>query len=350
MERRVEGAFADFLKKRREEFNARFASARRVSRLLSPEDFLVHLSETLATTINRAAQIDRGGAEKLCDSLYDLSLRLFAKGCLGPETRYPMIGAAFKNLFPVMPELLLRSPRRAAACISNALYNLSMEKGADEQRWLDTMKALAPGISDPDLFFEAGKAAAWRCGMAHYRDGAIAACDSLSDKILKIVFHIPGDASAEQMKAVRAKLKNNRWFDPGLQSDKAGKSLAVIHEVGGFAGLGGAFVTPPDATVADGQLYLFDDSSHWHLCADAFGSTLHRRGKGAPGPLVSDCRPFSVRKDGLVEKDGVAEAFAELENFKSAAATPDTLAVCVPRSHRAFVLAQKEGLNLGAQS
>ena len=349
MERRVEGAFADFLKKRREEFNARFASVRRANRLLSPEDFLAHLSQSLAPTVDRAAQIDRDGAEKLCDSLYDLSLRLFAKGCLGPETRYPMIGAAFQDLFPAMPEILLRSPRRAAACISNALYNLSTEKGADEQRWLDTMKALAPGISDPDLFLKAGMMAAWRWGMAHYRDGALAACDNLSDKILGIVFQVPAGVSSEQMKAARVKLKNNRWFDPGLQNENAADSLAVVHEVGGFAGLGGAFVTPPDATVVDGQLVLFDDSSHWRLCADAFGATLHRRGKGAPGPLVSDCRPFSVRKDGLVEKDGAAKAFAELKDFKSAAATPDTLAVCVPRSHRAFVVAQKEGLDLGAR-
>ncbi len=351
MERRVTGAFAEFLEKDRDVFNARFSQAKRLDHMLSADEFLAHLSDTVAPLVNRAAEIDKEKAEALCRRLYDVSLNLFIKGCLGSRTRHPAIGAAWKELFPRAVDLLVKSSDNVVARVSNALYNLAMERGADERQWLETMKQ-AVARTDPldsDSFFEAGKAAAWRCGMAHCRDSALAACDNLSDEIFRIVFRIPADASKGEIESVRGILKSDRWFDPSVSENKGIKPLAVVRAVGGFAGYGGPFVTPPGTTVMDGDLYFHDDANHWVLYADAFGACLHRRGKGRPGPPASDCRPFSLRKDGFVEKGEAVNIFPELANFESAAATPDTLAVCIPHSHLAFLIAQRRGYPYGVR-
>ena len=349
MERRVTGAFAEYLEKDRDFYNARFSQVQRLNQTLSADEFMSHLSDTVAPLVKRAAEIDREKAEALCRRLYDVSLNLFSKGCLGSRTRHPVIGAAWKELLPLSAELLLKSPDNVVARVSNALYNLSMEKGADERQWLETMKQVAawPGPLDSELLLEAGKAAAWRCGMAHYRDGALVACDNLPDEIFKVVFRIPADATKGEIEAVRALLKSDRWFDPSLRDDKKIKPLSVVRAVGGFAGFGGLFATPPGTTARDGDIYFYDDASHWVLYADAFGACMHRRGKGQPGPPALDCRPFAVRKDGFVEKGEAINIFPELANFESAAATPDTLAVCIPRSHFAFLIAQRRGFRYG---
>jgi len=338
----VTGTFAGVLERHRSRFNAAFAGARRSLRGLDPSAFSDHLIHRTAPLVERAAASSKTDTTDAVDAvgiaLYDLSLELFVKGILGGPDRYPAAARAWMELFPGIAGFIANAPRRMPAAVVNALCNLSAEKGADADRWLDVMTALVRLCPDGETFLRAGQVAAWRWGMAHYREGALSLCHDLPTGVVAAILDLPEGSDAAYVETVLSNLSADPWYDPAILPDRQYKTLARVGGVGGFRGFGGAFLNPPQAeTGADGRIYLSDSETTFVLHADRFGATFHRAAAAKPRPKKTG--PFSIDADGKVRRDGASRKFPRLAGAASFAATEHTLAVCLDLSHHVHIVA-----------
>jgi hypothetical protein len=347
MEGRVTGPFSEVLARGREQFNTKFAYARRLNRRLQPEAFMDHLASVVAPIVNKAADNGPVDVDEIGTVLYDLSLDLFAQGCFGQNGRYPVVSQAWEKLLPAAIHLVAQAPRRVVASISNALFSISAQKGAQEQDWLKIMGALPGQCHDIESFLQAGVVAAWRCGMAHYREGALQICESLPPAVFARIFGLELELDESGKDRVLKHLESDHWYDPLYKPPPApgGKraGLRIVAIPGGFRGFGGPFVTPPRVKIIDGQIFLWDAEHHYNLHADIFGTNLIRAGSGPPSGSSATNRLFHIDSTGVIKKDDFVNYFEELAKPSSSASTLDTLVVCLAHSHYAYLVARPNG-------
>ncbi len=327
--------FSAALRARRERYNTLFAEARHYQPQLDGPAFGALLRSTVGPLVEAAAAA-AGNAEDVTDALYLLALDLYGHGMLGPERNDPWVSEAWRALAG-FGRPLARAPRRFAGAVSNALRNLGQTPGAQPRAWLDGLRACAVLTDDPETLLQAGQVLAWRCGMAHYRAGALAVIETLPAPLAARAL---GLADSAGIPAALARLKADPWHDPGQPAHSP--RLARVARIGGFRGFGGAFLAPPVVTLIEGELHARDGNAEggvWRVCADAFGATFHRS-------VIERWTDGSLRESGFklvkgrVSKAGFADAlFPELEVVTSLAATPVTLAVTTPLSHFIWLIA-----------
>ncbi len=344
MDQLITGPLAEALKRGRERFNTKFAYARHTYPALDAAVFADHLRfvvQPIATAAH-AARADK--IDEAVDALYDLSLELVGKGLLGEQTRYPAMLRGWTDLFPSLAHLLANDARRFAGAVTNALYNLSVTPSARPTFWIDVMKDIGSGCSDVESFLEAGKAVAWRSGMAHYRTGALEACLNLDAQIARLALAIP-DTNTVAIETIVERLRRDPWLSPATVSESAGwkKTLKMMNPpVGAFRGFGGVFTAPPEVALSDGELIVFDNENCWLMTADLFGSTLHRIGNTLPNIDAKPQRFFEIDKSGRVTAEQHRTAFPQLAGCASSASTETTLAVTIPVSHSVYLIALTE--------
>jgi len=341
VEGRVTGEFAKVLEAQRGRFNAKFAHARRFIRHLDGKDFLDHLADVVEPIAAKAEKAPGARIDEIIDDLFDLSLELFSIGGLGKNKRYPLVEKAWRELLPKIPHLIAEAPRKLVAAISNAICNLSTEKNADELRWLNLMQAIAPMFGEVEVFLKTGAVAAWRFGMAHYRDGALASCENIPLPILSKIFGFKNEMKDSDLLSALQRIQNDRWYDPSIEPEKEKSGLTIVKKTGGFKGFGGLFVSPPRVMVSDGRFFLFDAEHNWMLHADVFGTTFLRAGKGPPPGSASSSPVFRIDKHGKVMRRKAIRHFPVLARADSWASTEDTLVVCLPFSHYVYLIAEK---------
>ncbi len=347
MGRQVEGVCAEVLEKRRDEFNKKFIQAGRTHRHLDPEGFLEFLGGPLCQVVNQAADFEK--ADRLAGPLYELCLELFCKGLLGRD-HGSAVNRAWQELFPAVFSFMEEDVETLPALLINSVYNISMEKQARENQWIDIMVRIAKVAKTRTELTESGMVAAWRCGMAVYRDGALEIVDRLGSRILSIIFGTlitDSQRTDTQENTVKtgfdskefvASLKGNRWFDPSMPPSK---NLAITGFAGGFKGFGGSLIDPPRVQVDDGRIFVVDSHSTWQLYADAFGTNLRRssivpsKQKTPPGLAIT------IDRDGFVQKGEEQNLFRELANNSSTGCVRDSLFVCLPSSHYVFIIGQR---------
>ncbi|MBU2548393.1 MAG: hypothetical protein KKB20_08295 [Proteobacteria bacterium] len=335
----IEGPLAEVLARDRDRYNARFAAARAADRRLAPEAFLRFLAETLDPLVRAAARADPSRIDVVVEALYDLSLKLMDKDCLGPSSRRPLIGEAWQRLLPRIAGLLVRDPGRVAGAVSNALFHLAEDGETAAARWLAEMERLAPLCPDPDIFLAAGQVAAWRSGQAQYRESALTVWRGLPDDLKYETLGLrtgsgPSPAELEQRLA-------DPWQDPA-RDGRAEKTLALTARLGGFRGFGGVFLQPPRIASSNGSLIARDDRAAWLIFADRFGATL-RRWDGQPpdGQDPEGEGDFKIEKhSGRIAKGGLEVRFEALAGPSSFASTTSTLALTLPLSHYVFLVAE----------
>jgi len=338
----IDGPFAGVLERNRTRFNTAFAGARRSLRGLDPAVFSDHLIHRTAPVVEQVSTLLKTDTSETVDlvgiALYDLSLELFAKGILGGPERYPAVARAWKDLFPAIAGFIASEPKGLPAAVINALCNLSVERGTDPNGWIDTAASAAPLCPDGRTFLEAGQAAAWRWGMAHYREGALSLFPDLPTEVTAAILDLPKGSDAAYVNMVLRHMANDPWYDPTVLPDRQYKTLSLIGRVGGFRGFGGEFLNPPRAaTGSDGLIYLSDSDAAFVLHADRFGATLHRTEKPEIKPPHKTA--FSIDSAGKVRRDGAARKFPRLAGCASSAATNHTLAVCLDSSHHVHLVA-----------
>ena len=162
--------------------------------------------------------------------LYTLTLELMGREFLGGGSRYPFIDEAWERLLPRLGRHLAAEPRKTAAAVTNAVYQLSTEPGARPRRWIDLLRKLGPECGDRDQLMDTGFTAAWISGMAHFRKRALEILERLPGPIVRGLVEYPSKASrgnSSSMPTSIAGSGSTTWSASPSASDKRTCSVAM---------------------------------------------------------------------------------------------------------------------------
>jgi hypothetical protein len=254
---------ADFLRTRRADCNARFAAARRHWPRLDAADFSLFLRDQLSPL---ALSLEPAQAHLVLDRAYDLGLQLVAEKLAGPSAVTPAINLLWTEVFPSLAALIGTSPRRILGALSNAAHHLATAADTRAEIWRSRLLALAPRCSSADQLLIVAQVLAWRAGLAHFREPALAAADTLPPDLALDALDAPADSDWHE---VRDAHLSNPWFGYKVPA-------TPVHRIGAFRGFGGQFLSPPLLARSGSHILVRSGDDSWILLADAFGATLHR--------------------------------------------------------------------------
>lgn len=328
MEREGVGpAFAAALRRGREAFNARIAEAA-ASGGFDAGLFLASLRVHAAPHVEAAAKSDPACADALTEALFGLALAQARRtgGVFSPP-------ADWSILMEAMSAHAAEAPSRVPTALFSALDYLD-DAGARRADWVSGMLRAARLCPDAQAALAAGQAMAWLCGVAHFRDGALAALSGLPPKAAASLLQLKDPAAAAP---ALARLREDPW---ALPAAGRGGPPRVVHRVGGFRGFGGPFLAPPALRSCADAIFATDGQGWWRLHADSFGATL------VPGDAPPDgepaASPLSFELGGRVSREGRWTHLPELDDCRAWAAAGPTLAAAGPRSHVVRVVAWAE--------
>jgi hypothetical protein len=335
MEGLVGPTFAAALAADRERFNARFAQARREHPGLDGGAFLEHLIRSIDPAIRAIGELDGSRVRELVEVLYDVSLEMFCKGLIGPHSRLPGFEKLWGELLVGAAPALAAAPGELIPELTNALYNLHVTPRCRPADWLGLMVAVAGNCQDAAGYRAAGQVAAWICGMAQYREAALALARKLPVPLVARLL-LPESALGDSVPALLERLAADPWFRPDHGAGQQG--LRVVAEVGGFRGFGGEFMRPPLVAARDDRIFVGDGQTCWLLIADAFGAVLHRVADALPQSTGRG--PFTLLNNGTVQGRSGKLKLPILAGASSSAGTETTLAATLPMSHRVFLVSE----------
>lgn len=281
---------------------------------------------SFAAAAGPAAEAAGAAASEAVDALFELAL---AQGRRSGGPFLPPAGWA--ALLPALGPRFAEAPARLAPALYNALHNIERFPGARPADWCERLGRAAAACPDAAAVLAAGQASAWLCGLAHYREGGLAALAALPPGAAAAVLGVP----ERKAPAIVRALKDDPWAPP---DGSEGRMLKVAHKVGGFRGFGGPFLSPPILTFAAGVVYARQGDGVWRLHADRFGAALTREDAG---PWKPEAAPegFSLAADGRMGCDGRWTRIPELSSSSSWASDGRCLAATLPRSHFVYVAA-----------
>lgn len=258
----ISSAFAAALAAGRSAFNQRVRDAQRHYPAFRTDV----LQRFLADEVNGVvAAVDPARAGAVADAAVDVALELVGRALVGPAARVGTPAAVWRVLLPRYAGLVAAHPDAVPAMLTNAAIHLDTLPGVRGADWIAQLAALAPRIATVDELRIVGQVAAWRAGAAHFRTGAIAAADALPAALALAAF---GAHDGDAWPDLRARIAGDPWW----RAD--GADVMAGHDVGGFAGFGGAFAEPPDVRAGeDGFVVRAGERCHL-LLADAYGAVL----------------------------------------------------------------------------
>ena len=335
----VSATFASILRSGRSDFNDRFAAARRLYPDLQPEAFKSFLETHVDDFVSAVGRLDGDHAAEVATVAYDIALTLVGQKLAGPGARLSEVDEGWRRIFPRISSLLAVSSGRIIPAISNAIYQLASTPNARPKEWIELMERLGPECSDTDTLLKLGQVLAWRSGLAHFRNSAIATADSLPEQLT--LEALDAD-SASNWASLRARLVDDPWFDPQSAKDSF-DGIRVVGRIGAFRGFGGLFVVPP-LVVSSGTHFLARSGNEcWFLTADIFGATFHRASVSEfEAAAAQSSLPKSLTINGAaVLFNGARLELLDLGYFTSAAANSKTLALTSPLTHSIVLVALK---------
>jgi hypothetical protein len=374
MEKITTGVFETILEKHRENFNLEFKEKRLFNRRLDGHSFLEVLKDYVAPIVNAVHLKTPQKSEEVSLALYSLSLELFSRRYLGPDSLSPPVNNLWKETLPSISVLIARSPGRLAGHLTNAVFTLGLTGPDYPVKWLQMVSDVAPGCIDEQELIEAGKVLAWRCGMTQWRESALLTWDNLSKPLKLATLGLLLDDRDYDLEELRTSL-DNRWLKPG-QTLTGETEICIVGRAGKFSGFGGEMTCPPEVMNIDGKIYTFDDENCWSLHGDCFGTILLPHGKDlpqseqpeskgteTPPSLDTEVPPssgteappssgtealpaadatncsFAISKTGNISWRGKTTSIPLLSGFQSFAVCNDFAAVTHPLSHSIFILA-----------
>lgn len=305
--------FHTALAAQRETLNALFAAARVSRPALDGQAFLGVLAACLRPTAEAACGLDPERSEAITARLYRVVLDLFVGGAFRQEG----VRTLWTRVLPQLAPFVAVRPQPVTAALSNAALNIEATPGARLEEWLARVVQIAAHTRDSEALLRAGQVAAWRSGMAHFRDGALRVASTLPEGVARAALSLPKGASVA---GTLKRLTANPWYDP-LAGDAIGQHL---YRLGGFRGFGGPFAGLPVAGLLEGHLAAQCGDETWLVFADSFGATLKR----AAAP--------EVKRQTLVAHGGRA---AVVKEPASTASDGKTVAITTARSYHVFVMA-----------
>lgn len=315
----VSAALARTLAAARPDFNARAAAARHARPGFDEAGFASLLKgglDPIAAAVDARAP-DRLGA--VVDSAYDIALVLVAQGLAGPGARGEAVNRLWAEVLPRLARAVAERPYEVIGGLSNAAVNIAATPGACVDEWLDRLAALGDH-ADSGTHRAIAALAAWRAGMSHYRESALAAADTLPEAAALAALGLDGAWSE-----ARQSLRSSPWWP----ADPAAAGQGV--EYGGFAGFGGPFPEPPVLRACPEGFLVRSGERHSLLVADAWGATLHP----SPPERFAEAEANGPRIEGNLVHAGDRTVSADFPpEGLQAAANADSLAVASSFSHR----------------
>jgi hypothetical protein len=285
----VSAPLARVLAAARPSFNARVSAARRAQPSFDEQAFAAMLRDQVDPIVVAAEAVaaERGGA--LVDAAYDMAITLVARGLAGPHARHGAVNRLWREVAPRLVPALVERPFPLLGSLTNATLRIAGTPGARVDDWLSRLAAIGP-LATADTLLPAGQLIAWRSGMAHYRRGALEAAESLPDAVGLAALGMTGD-----WQRIRAACLADPWWS----SDPAIADRGVT--VGGFAGFGGPFRTPPLLRTGPQGFLVRSGERTLLLIADAQGAVLHP----VPGEAfdAAEDRPCPLDQGGLRADD-----------------------------------------------
>lgn len=355
------------LNKRREYYNTLFTSTRHAKPKLTAEAFKTHLKEFVAPILDAVQQVRPDRIETVTESLYQASLELVGGELIGQNARYHAIDYAWRSILPKVPALLAADPAQTIRVVTNASHNIEITDNADFQLWGRHFTAIANLGLPSKTTFDGGKIAAWRAGLAHYRDSALKLISDLPLEATATALGLNSDAfQGLDPKQIELALVSDPWLNPqdvpkhiiayqiGGPVEKHPKPpgmrpmrLCIIAKIGGFRGFGGKFIRPPFVFSIDGKFFASDGQDSWMVSADSFGSTIVKTSidNSSFFRRIMSGGNFSVCEDGAISFTDptvghtCSAVLAELSPVQSICGVGRTLIIQKPNSHHLFVVA-----------
>jgi hypothetical protein len=304
--------FQTALLTQRDALNAQFRAARVNRPTLSGAEFMQVLRSAVTPVGEAACALDPERAEAIVTDLYQVALELYAGGGFRSGALYPV----WTQALPHLASFIASHPRRIPAALSNAALTVASTPGARLEEWLARVVQAAAHTRDSDALLRAGQVAAWRSGLAHFRESALSVAATLPDPVARAALSLPLEAK------VTASLKHlsaDPWYDPLAPHAPA----QHLYRLGGFRGFGGPFTALPQAGLHDGQLAVQSGPDVWRVFADSFGATLKR---------ISSSDVTRTKLESKVSTQAV------LTDPASTASDGQRIAVTTARSYYLFVL------------
>lgn len=334
------------LEEGRSHYNALFAQARRVRPRLDMDIFLEHIATNVAPIVDAVAAHNPDAVAPVLDILYTLSLEAVGAELLGSRSHYPKLAEVWSATLVGVAQHLVTDAPRLIPSLTNALYNIALVPDTNIDLWSSTLQRLAPITANADKLLACGTVAAWRCGMAHYRSGALAICRSLTEEEITLALGI--EETINDIATFVERLEADPWYDPtplhetdgSVSRPNATPNGLHIRAAGGFRGLGGIFSRPPTLVAIDDGFYISDGTRTWLMSADCFGTTFVATEPPPTDPHDESAKsPFSLDKEGRPRYKNIELTFLAVPETASIAYTSTTLAVTRHLAHRVFLLA-----------
>ena len=272
-------AFAAVLKAAREDFNAQFRQAQHTYPALDATAFSEFLHHAADPLVSAVASVRPDAVVDTARAAYEFALTLVGRQLAGSRAREPWVAKVWRSVLCAAAPLVARDPWRLISAVSNATLNLAATPGVRTTDWITGLQAVAPRAEHAETLLALGKILAWRCGMAHFRQAALAAAAQLPPALTLAAV---GVTDTLDWAAERERLAANPWHVPGQVSPLKG----LVTKAGRFRGFGGLFVTPPCVGVIKGQIIVQSGGEAWQLHADAFGATFLRLSSRDDYPLL----------------------------------------------------------------
>lgn len=304
----------DELMANRERYNTMFALAKRARPRLKTQQFTHDLTHYVAPIV---AELPEESRSPMISALYELCLELS-----GVELfeRSQAVRTLWQNGLPRVANLLAQRPEFITASLTNAIYNLERQNGADWKFWLDKICVIHEHCQTAKQWLQASQVLAWVSGMAHYRDSALALALALPPELVNHL--VPRWDQVQE--------------DPWWSRRPAGNQVQRVHKLGAFVGFGGVFRKPPEVITAGPNKFLVSDGTNeWLLSCDGFGATLKAVYELEMAETKRD--DFSVQADGLVTWRGRDFSFPELNPVLSHDVSGQVLAVTTQLSHAVHI-------------
>jgi hypothetical protein len=293
----------------RPQFNARVAAARRGQPGFDAEALAEALRSRLDPVIVAVeiAAPDRVAA--VLDAGFDVILGLVGQGIAGE--RAALIDHVWRRLAVAHAACVAERPFEVLGMLTNAALTLAGTRGARAEEWIERMEAIASLVS-ADTLAPAGQVVAWRCGMAHFREGAIAAADGLPAPLAAAAIGVCGEWAD-----IREAIVADPWWTP---PGEAAPSVLF----GEFTGFGGPFPEPPSVRPSPNGFLIRSGSATGLLVANAWGATLHPAEASefetaASGPPVLIEGALVEAGDRRISTDFPSDGLAAVANANSVA-------------------------------
>ena len=322
------------LRDRRDYFNARFESARHAAPRLNSEALFDFIRLAIAPLIAAVEVQLPERVPAVLDAGFEVGLSLVGAGIWPSSPKLSLLKRAYSSTFCALSPAIALEPQRLLPRLSNAV----LTPGLNAELWLACMEGIAGALTTPAQVLDAGIVCAWRCGLAHYRDAALARVAQLPSAALLALF-APKHGDVEALKLA---LATQRWY----RADLVMAANQIAARVGAFVGLGGQFSAPPTVRSDGVELYVSSGAAHWLLLADAYGMSLHGalpEELNATAPLHT-LLPQGFAKQLLWHNPRAASAqMVELSRWgaiTSVASTADTYAITHARSYAITLIAR----------